>query len=129
MTFTLFSNLPTELRLQIWNHAIADLEPRFVCREPKAKGNYTPSILHANSEARAEGRKRYERGGSDATDTCGLAGIFLDYDSDIITTNYRAPWSLTELLNNNQFVTCYLLSYGSKFNRHKIQRLAFPVED
>lgn len=65
MLFSRFSNLPMEIRFQIWSFAIDAIEPRVVransLRPIKHSGSKNnPSLLFVNRESRKETLRRYE---------------------------------------------------------------------
>lgn len=96
-----FPKLATELRLQIWNLAVANIPPQTVTNRPKIKGNSIPSLLHVNREARGVALKRYRR--HDKLYTWNGTGRlfedtpyawFIDYNSDSLLLNCRQPLGL-----------------------------------
>ncbi|KUJ21956.1 uncharacterized protein LY89DRAFT_768202 [Mollisia scopiformis] len=56
-TFPRFRSFPVELKLKIWNHAIADITPRLVTLAPKS--GKVPALLHTCRLARHATKKAY----------------------------------------------------------------------
>ncbi|KAF8854666.1 hypothetical protein BDZ45DRAFT_28966 [Acephala macrosclerotiorum] len=55
--FTLFKKLPFELQIKIWNHAIADIDPRIVTLAPKS--GEVPALLNTCHASRKELRRAF----------------------------------------------------------------------
>jgi hypothetical protein len=94
--FPRFPDLPVEIRDQIWETAVHDVNPRIVTPQRKVKGCTVPALLHVSREARGHALKRYNLREIPyyygfLTRRMNTYVWVVDYDEDFVFFNYSSP--------------------------------------
>lgn len=91
-SFTVFADLPIELKAEVWKYSIL---PRIIiCGDGESKGPLAakpPAILHACHQSREEGLKIYTKIVLIGSNNEGNRGVYVDYGNDIFYLSGQLP--------------------------------------
>ncbi|KAH6680773.1 hypothetical protein B0J14DRAFT_579344 [Halenospora varia] len=122
-TFTYFSRLPLELRLQTWFMATLLEPPRIVSFSPVPHGQYIPGLIHTCRDSRWTALKRYRCYQSHDQST-----FFFDFEKDYLYLNYDEPWPATAPILGMLNETPIVDRFGEDFEFWRVKRAAIAAE-